>query len=591
MPTALTNGVAFSPRLRSNTKAEPFFSRKRMARRLEALRGERDAHIQDWRDITDYIRPQRGRYLYDKQEQSKRATKVINSAPAIASRTLRSGLLAGVSSPSYPWFRLRFAGADPQLNDWGPAKIYLEAREKVLYSVLARSNFYNVMQVAYGDAGDFGNMAVVMDASPRSVLTCHVCTPGTYFLGQDSEGDIDTLYREFPMTTAQLIKDFGYEAVSQTVREQWDRSTYDTPHRVIEVREFNAEQDPSQFGWRGMPFICCSFLADSAHADPDRGPRDDEGNKVLEIKGYEVWPVPNLRWDLDSGNIYGSGPGLMALGDARALQSIERRKGQGIDKMVIPPLQGPPQLKSSSVTHVPGGMTYVDPHSSGAGAPIRELYAINPQAIVAISAEIAIHENRIDQAYFKDLFLLLATTDRREITAREVEEKHEEKLLALGPMLQRTHRDALDNAIRRADYICFRAGLYPPPPPELEGSALEVEYVSTLAHAQRSVNVSSIERTFMFASTIASQGFPAALHKLDPMAAIDEYAETTGVPARVIIPTRKASESMAAEQEQAQAAQALEAAPGVASAARDLSETDTSRPSPLREIIRAGQNL
>jgi hypothetical protein len=283
--------------------------------------------------------------------------------------------------------------------------------------------------------------------------------------------------------------------------------------------------------------------------------------------------------------VYGSGPGLSALGDARALQTIERRKGQGIDKMIVPPLQGPPSLKNSPVSHIPGGMTYVDPLQAGANGAIRELYAINPNAITVISQEIFYHQDRVDQAYFKDLFLMLAMTDRREITAREVEEKHEEKLLALGPMLQRTHRDALDNVITRVDHIVRRAGLYPPPPPELTEAMLEVEYVSTLAHAQRAVNVSSIERVFMFAGTLGGQGFPEAMKKLDPMAAIDEYADTLGVPAKVIIPTKKAQEAMAAEQQAQEAAMAAEAAPGVAGAAKALSETDMQKPSALKELV------
>jgi hypothetical protein len=50
-------------------------------------------------------------------------------------------------------------------------------------------------------------------------------------------------------------------------------------------------------------------------------------------------------------------------------------------------------------------------------------------------------QNRIQRAYFEDLFLMLARTDAMENdpakTATEIAERKEEKMLALGPVLDR----------------------------------------------------------------------------------------------------------------------------------------------------------
>lgn len=568
---------------------EPFISQKRILRRLETLREERSRHIGDWREITENIRPSRGKYLYT-GEESKRPTKVINGAPGIASRTLRAGLLSGVSSPSYPWFRLAFKGPDRELNDWGPAKVYLEARQSILYSVLAKSNFYNTFQVGYGDAGDFGNFCAIIDSDPKSVISCYLCSPGEYFFGQNYAGDIDTIYREYELTIAQLVDKFGIDNISQTLSDAYDRGEYDRRYKVCTAIEPNRDRQLDKAGPVSMEYSCVSVLVGESLPKNSKSLRDKEDKALLEHRGYATWPAPNLRWDISSGNVYGDGPGLMALGDARALQMIERRKGQAIDKLVTPPMQGPPQLRNSPISHVPGGMTYVDPNIAGSGSPISPIYALPYQAVTVIQGEIMQHEARINEAYYKDLFLLLAQTDRREITAREVEEKHEEKLLALGPMLQRTHRDALDNVIRRSDYLVNAAGMYPPPPPELAGKEISVEYVSTLAHAQQSVNVSSIERVFMFASTLA-QTKPNVLEKLDEFAAIDYYADTLGVPARVIVETKKAKAKIAERAKAEADAQAAMAAPEAAQTAKTLSETDTTAPSALTDIMRGSQNL
>ena len=36
---------------------------------------------------------------------------------------------------------------------------------------------------------------------------------------------------------------------------------------------------------------------------------------------------------------------------------------------------------------------------------------------------------------------MMAESDRREITAREIDERHEEKMPVLGPVLERLHDD------------------------------------------------------------------------------------------------------------------------------------------------------
>jgi DNA-binding IscR family transcriptional regulator len=50
-------------------------------------------------------------------------------------------------------------------------------------------------------------------------------------------------------------------------------------------------------------------------------------------------------------------------------------------------------------------------------------------------------------AYYADLFLMLANDDRSNVTATEIAERHEEKLLMLGPVLERLHNEML---IRRS---------------------------------------------------------------------------------------------------------------------------------------------
>lgn len=559
-----------------------FFTKKRILARTAALETRRSVHYKDWQKITEVIRPTRGQYLDgDAPELSKRPTSMVNSTPAVASRTLQAGMISGASSPAYNWFKLYLD--DDELNKWGPAKIALEQRERILSQYLARSNFYQTLQTVYGDAADFGTGAGIIDPHPRDIFTAKAFSPGEYLVDVDAHGDIDTLVRKVPWTTLQLVSRFGLERVSRKVRESYDKGDYQTPFVVIECIEPNqlavgvGPGSGTNETWKNKPWVKFVFEVENT---------EDGEAAYLEISGYNEWPGFNLRWDIASGNIWGQGCGTLALGDAAALQTLEFRDAQAIEKAVKPSLQAPVHLKNVPISQAPGGVTYYDPYTAN-GNKVEPVYQISPGILTALDQKRLSLERRVNEVYFKDLFLMLATTDRREITAREVEEKHQEKLLALGPVLMRTHRDALNNAIMRIYNMLDRAGLFPEAPPELRGREVTVRYTSVLAYAQKAGSAASIERFFGFTGNLAG-AYPQARFKVNVNKGLDYYADAIGVPAEIMV------DDQTADAESAKAAQAA-AGPAQAGALKDtaqaaqlLSQTDTTRPSPLSFLLQRG---
>lgn len=554
-----------------------FVSKKRILARLTALDQRRSVHLQDWQKITQVIRPSRGSYLDGADaEVNKRPTSMINSTPAVASRTLQAGMISGASSPAYEWFK--FEIDDVEMMKWGPARIAIEAREKIMYKWLARSNYYQILQTAYGDAADFGTGVGIIDLHTKDNFAAKVFSPGEYWIDVDENGDINTLIRRISKTCLQLISKYGLEKVSQKVKDAYSNGKYGDPFIVIEAIEPNLGLLDELDSWKGKPFV--KFVFEEAEKT--------EGEQYyLDIAGYDEWPGFNLRWDIASGNIWGTGCGLLALGDAAALQTYEFRDAQAVEKAVKPPLGAPITLKNKAINQAPGGVTYYDPFTSNQGK-VEPLYTIQPGVLQALDAKIQRLEFRVNEVYYKDLFLMLASTDRREITAREVEEKHQEKLLALGPVLQRTHRDALSNSIIRIYKILDKAGLFPPPPPELAKSKITIRYTSALAFAQRAAGATSLERFFGFTGNLAA-AFPNVRNKINVFKGMDYYADSIGVPAEVMVTDDEANKSAQNEQQQAQAPQAAQTGKDLAATAQLLSQTDTARPSALSFLMnRAG---
>ena len=79
-------------------------------------------------------------------------------------------------------------------------------------------------------------------------------------------------------------------------------------------------------------------------------------------------------------------------------------------------------------------------------------------------------------------------------TATEIAERHEEKMLMLGPVLERLNAEMNDRLIAMTFDRMVQVGMLPPVPQELQGIDLNVEFVSILAQAQRAVATNAVDR-------------------------------------------------------------------------------------------------
>ncbi|NDH63829.1 MAG: hypothetical protein EBY18_19795 [Alphaproteobacteria bacterium] len=100
-----------------------------------------------------------------------------------------------------------------------------------------------------------------------------------------------------------------------------------------------------------------------------------------------------------------------------------------------------------------------------------------------------------------------------------------------------------------------------------------MEYVSSLAQAQRSVATGGIERFVGFAGRAAAMK-PEVLDKLDIDETVDAYGDLLGVPARLIVPTEQATAARRQRAEAQQRQMALQAGQAMAASAEKLGRVD-----------------
>ena len=531
-----------------------------LRKHLESIRSGLDQDFQlyrsRWMDIQEFVAPRRGHFLRKNRNAPASFTSIMDNTAGLALRTLQSGMMAGISSPARPWFRLTLS--DPDLAESREVKPWLHGVRDRMLDVFSSSNVYNSLHILYGELGAFGTSAIMPLFDFEDVVRSYNLSLGSYKIGTNHRGVVDLIVREFPMTTKQLIGEFGMVNVSNVVRKAWDDGNYNTEFNIIHFILPNEDQSQHILSSQNKPFSSIYY---------EEGDMDD---KYLRKDGFDTFPVMAPRWEIKSEEHYGSGPGDFALGDVKQLQIQQKRKAQGIDKMVNPPMQAPSSLQNTPINSLPGGVSFYDEATGATG--IRPTYEVNPR-LGELREDISETQQRISKAFYEDLFLMLANSDRREITAREIEERHEEKLLMLGPVLERLHDELLDPLIDRTFAICLDKGVFPEIPPALEGHEIKVEYISLLAQAQKAVGTSSIERAFGFTGNMVSI-YPEARHKLNATEAVSSYADMLGIPPELIRSDEEVAELVAADQQQQQAAQAMEQAASGAASAKVLSETD-----------------
>jgi len=484
--------------------------------------------------------PRNVRYFeQDRNKGHRRHNSIYDNTGTRALRTLGAGMMAGATSPARPWFRL--GTADPDLNRFTPVKLWLNDVTERMQLVFQKSNTYRTLHSVYEELGAFGTAGSIVLPDPKTAIHHYPVTIGEYAIATDYQGRVNTLYREFQKTVGEVVREFGYKKCSTSVKNLYDRGSLDqwiTIIHAIEPRD-DRERDFKKKDNMNMAYKSCYF---------EQG---GDGEDVLRESGYKEFPAVIPRWGIAGGDIYGNSPGMEALGDIKQLQHEQLRKAQGIDYQTKPPLQVPSYMKNRDVDSLPGGVTFID----GQQGKIETAFNVNLN-LNHLLADIQDVRQRINSSFYADLFLMLANATDTRMTATEVAERHEEKLLMLGPVLERLHNELLDPLIDNTFNRMLEVGLIPPAPEELQGMELNVEFVSMLAQAQRAIGTNSVDR-YVNSMGMVAQMKPDVLDKLDSDAWADGYADMLGVDPKLIVAGERVAkirqERAMAQQQAAQA--------------------------------------
>lgn len=524
---------------------------------LEGMRQERHPWWTHWRKLADYYLPRRYVWLLSDNERRKVESfnpHILDGTGTQAARVLASGMMNGITSPSRPWFRTRLSsGLDDELDE---ARVWLDEVERRMLHIMAESNFYNALAVMYLDLSVFGTAAMSIYEDFDNVIHCTNHALGEYYLAQDAQHRVNMFGREFQYTYRQMIDEFGEENVSDRIREANNQGGQAMHNTVIVRHLIEPHNDKSV------------DLADHFAYREIFWEKSQQKGTVLAVRGYREFPLLAPRWELSGNDVYGSSPGMDALGDVVQLQHETKRKGQALDFMVRPPMVADIQLKHSPTALIPGGMTYVAGQNSNGMQPA---YQVNPP-MQHLTLDIRDVQARIREIFHNDLFQMISQLETVR-SATEIDARREEKLVLLGPVLERFENEALDPSISRIFNVMARSGLLPPAPPEMEGEDIEIQYVSILNAAQSALSAAPTERLLQVLANVGSVE-PTAYHNIDFDTLIREYGKDVGAKAKIFNSEEEVQRRREQERQRAAVQEAAQAGGALAEGAKTLSETD-----------------
>lgn len=540
-----------------------------------SLRVNRYSWWVHWRELADYFLPRRYKWLITPNQMARGAPinqHILDSSGCIFARNLASGLVSGKSSPTTPWFKLRVGYFDS--TQTGPVSLWLAECERLLYLIFSESNFYNSIATAYYDLVIFGTCSLLIYDDFESVITCVNPCLGEYYVDIDGNYRPTKFAREFTLTVEATVDKFGIENVSAPIRELYNERDGSGRTRELiigHIIEPNDDGKARAYGFDPAAKFREAYWEWGGSQSPQGGAASPPG--FLRKTTFHEQPNITGRWDLVSNDAYGRSPGMDALPDQKQLQLETRRKAQAIDKMVNPPLVADVQLKNQPANLTPGGITYVSGFAAQGKPGFASVYETKfpIQEIVEDLTEV---RSRLSQTFFNDVLKVASQYETRSnVTAVEWDLRKSESLVMLGPVLERIDNEMLKPIIERVFAIANRAGILPPPPPQVQGAMMNIEFVGMLAQAQQASASAGIERLLQLAGGIVGVD-PGVMDNIDIDYALDKYSSLLNNDPKIIRSPQALAAIRAQRQQQQQQAQQAQIAEQLSKGAQTLSQTD-----------------
>jgi len=517
---------------------------------------ERTPLEQFWQDAFDYTYPIRGEQFSSKDTdpyarasaaKSKQA-KIYDSTGTDSVRLLASGLLSGLTPSHLQWFTFDTPSVPDSLVP-RDAKLWLQQAAETLFTAIHSSNYNSEAFELFIDLTVGGLCGLFVDFTEGFRFE-QWALPTLYCQNVLGGQGIDTIYRSVTYKVREAVEKFGIGNVPELVKQQYESDPY-----ANEVYQFIHTIRPRlNNGKQAKGKLKTSMPWESIYVCAKTG-------EIVQESGFHEMPVIVPRWFGIPGTDYALGPLNDALPDVKTLNRIV--------EMVL--TNGEMAIAGTFVAKDDG---VFNPNTVKIG-PRRVIMVSDTENIKPLASggnfNIAQSEIARLQAQIKRVMMSdqLAQTEKGMMTATEIQARQQIIRQILGPALARLQSEFLEPLLKRCFGLAMRAGALGQPPSSLGDTPFSPAYHSPIAKAQRFETIQAMNQLEEAIGGLSKLN-PGILDLYDFDASVKKRADLFGVPAELLKDERQVAATRKAAAQQAQAQQALQQAPQLAAAAKNL---------------------
>ena len=452
-----------------------------------------------WQEIGQNFYPERAFFTANRSIGADFASDLLTSYPMLCRRDLGNQFGTMLRPVAKPWFHIGIRHqekVDTETKQWLQA--FEDAQRRAMYD--PRAKFTKATKEGDHDFAAFGQCVISTELNLKTnALLYRSWHLRDVAWVEDENGEASTVYRKWKPSAIDLKALFG-DKIHDKVAKKLIKTPYDEInvwHIVMPTDQYSEVEGCEKIK---QPFVSIYIDIDNDH--------------IMETAGQWINMYTIPRWATVSGSQYAHSPAtVVALGDARLIQSITGTLLEAGEKAVNPPMIGIQEAMRSDMSIFAGGFTAVDAdYDERLGEVLRPLNMDSSGLRFGMEVGADIRE-QIMEAFFLNK-LSLPPVGGPDMTAYEVGQRVQEYIRNALPLFEPVEAEYNGRLCENTFELLLRAGAFGRPesiPKSIQGSDIKFSFESPLREATEKAKVGQ----FMEAQQVLAQAI-----SLDPSTAL-----------------------------------------------------------------------
>lgn len=526
---------------------------RRILERYEKLKAEKAPWLDSWQLIGEYVMLRKQNFNAEFTAGDFMTGKIFDGTAGYANHLMASSLIGALWPNGAKTFRIEPPdNMDEKIAKKKDVKAYYAAVSKRIAAIMdnPKAGFLTSLEEYMLDQGSFGisGIGVFKNEGPNKhevPIRFVALDAKKIAIDEGADGFVDTVYIEREITIRQLVQEFGLDAVSKKVREEYERGRgSDRKVKVLQAIEPRLDARYGGFGNANMPVASIHLEMENPH--------------ILKESGYWEMPVFITRFWKANNEKYGRSPAWEAMSDILEANAMREAAMIATEKMLDPPLLVDQDgIAGGGTIDTSAGainVKYVDGHMGDRGKVVEPLITVGEMTTTFQNIK------ELREHIFRHFFIdrLLDLNNEQRMTLGEANIRNELRGQSLGTIYARQIAELFNRVIERVfnimselgllgvvagsaeEQMLLDAGITPIYIPDAvlelmigDHEAYKISFISPAARIMRAEELTGIQRTIEFVAAVAPLQ-PEILDNIDFDAMVRAVQDLTGAPSYII---------------------------------------------------------